>query len=179
MIDRTSVTGLTFLIAGIGIAAAAARKLHRDARARTDLSGTRRDQVAAAQRLFRESRRNGPAKHPCYVLEGQERGGTFVLLGGTHPQEVAGHVAATLVVENVRVKKGRHRCHPAGEPQRLHLYRAARGLSAHATRSIRRTENAGSGSACGSPIPSTNGRIRTCRRTSRRASTWSAGRRAI
>jgi hypothetical protein len=49
----------------------------------------------------------GPGDSPVFVLDGQEPGGTFVLLGGTHPQEVAGTVAATLVIENVRVKKGR------------------------------------------------------------------------
>ena len=49
----------------------------------------------------------GPGDAPVFVLEGQEPGGTLALLGGTHPQEVAGHVAAILVIENVRVKKGR------------------------------------------------------------------------
>ena len=49
----------------------------------------------------------GPGDSPVYVLEGAEPGGTLVLLGGTHPQEVAGHVAATLVIENARVNKGR------------------------------------------------------------------------
>ena len=50
---------------------------------------------------------NGPGETPVFILEGGEPGGTLVLLGGTHPQEVAGMVSATLVVENVRVKKGR------------------------------------------------------------------------
>jgi Succinylglutamate desuccinylase / Aspartoacylase family len=49
----------------------------------------------------------GPGDSPVFVLEGEERGGTLALLGGTHPQEVAGHVAAILVIENIRVKKGR------------------------------------------------------------------------
>jgi hypothetical protein len=49
----------------------------------------------------------GPGDAPVYVLDGQEPGGTLVLLGGTHPQEVAGHVAAILAIENVVVKKGR------------------------------------------------------------------------
>ena len=31
---------------------------------------------------------------PLFVLDGETAGGTLVLLGGTHPQEVAGHVAA-------------------------------------------------------------------------------------
>jgi predicted deacylase len=49
----------------------------------------------------------GPGDTPVYVLEGREPGGTLVLLGGTHPQEVAGAVTAILAVENVVVSKGR------------------------------------------------------------------------
>jgi hypothetical protein len=49
----------------------------------------------------------GPGDSPVFILDGTEPGGTLVLLGGTHPQEVAGHVAATLAIENVRVAKGR------------------------------------------------------------------------
>jgi predicted deacylase len=49
----------------------------------------------------------GVGDAPVFVLDGQESGGTLVLLGGTHPQEVAGLVSAVLVIENVRVRKGR------------------------------------------------------------------------
>lgn len=44
---------------------------------------------------------------PVFVLDGREPGGTLVLIGSTHPQEVAGLVAAVVVIENVRVGKGR------------------------------------------------------------------------
>lgn len=49
----------------------------------------------------------GPAETPVYILEGEAPGGTLVLLGGTHPQEVSGLVAATVVIENIKVKTGR------------------------------------------------------------------------
>lgn len=42
-----------------------------------------------------------------YVLEGEEPGGSMLLLGGTHPPEAAGVMAAVLVLENARVRQGR------------------------------------------------------------------------
>jgi predicted deacylase len=42
-----------------------------------------------------------------YVLDSGQPGGTFVLLGGTHPQEIAGMLAATLIIENARVTRGK------------------------------------------------------------------------
>jgi hypothetical protein len=51
--------------------------------------------------------RGTPADTPLFVLSGNAGGGTMLLLGGTHPQEISGMLAAVLVVENVRVTKGR------------------------------------------------------------------------
>ena len=42
-----------------------------------------------------------------YVLEGKQKGGTFLLLGGTHPEEPAARLAAWIFVENARVAQGR------------------------------------------------------------------------
>lgn len=42
-----------------------------------------------------------------YLLEGSEPGGTMIVWGGTHPVEPAGYLAPILMVENVRVSKGR------------------------------------------------------------------------
>lgn len=42
-----------------------------------------------------------------YILDSGEKGGTLVLLGGTHPDEPAANLAAVLVIENVTVQKGR------------------------------------------------------------------------
>lgn len=47
------------------------------------------------------------ADTPVFVLEGKEPGGTILLLGGTHPQEVSGVLAAVLVIENAKPQKGR------------------------------------------------------------------------
>lgn len=42
-----------------------------------------------------------------YVLEGAAPGGTVLVLGGTHPNEPASHLAALLLVENAVVAQGR------------------------------------------------------------------------
>jgi len=42
-----------------------------------------------------------------YILEGEKPGGTFLVLGGTHPEEPAGRLAAWVLVENAVLEKGR------------------------------------------------------------------------
>lgn len=48
-----------------------------------------------------------PADTPVYILEGAEPGGTVLLLGGTHPQEISGVMAAVMMVENAMPQRGR------------------------------------------------------------------------
>ncbi len=43
---------------------------------------------------------------PVYVMQGEDEGGTLLLLGGTHANEIAGVMAATLLVERGRVSRG-------------------------------------------------------------------------
>lgn len=43
---------------------------------------------------------------PIYVMQGNTEGGTLLLLGGTHANEIAGVLAATLVVERGAVSHG-------------------------------------------------------------------------
>ncbi len=47
------------------------------------------------------------ADTPVYILEGEEEGGTFLVLGGTHAQEVSGLLGAVLLIENVELERGR------------------------------------------------------------------------
>jgi hypothetical protein len=42
-----------------------------------------------------------------FIFEGREPGGTVLVLGGTHPNEVAGFLAAYILVENAVVSRGR------------------------------------------------------------------------
>jgi hypothetical protein len=49
----------------------------------------------------------GPGDTPVFELAGPKPGGTMMILGGTHPQEIGGMLAAVLMIENARVKQGR------------------------------------------------------------------------
>jgi predicted deacylase len=48
-----------------------------------------------------------PGDTKVYVLEGQEAGATVLVAGGTHGNEIAGIMAAIVLVEHARVQKGR------------------------------------------------------------------------
>lgn len=51
--------------------------------------------------------RNNPMDTPVYVQNGEEEGGSVMVLGGTHPNEPSGYISAILLLENTKVKKGR------------------------------------------------------------------------
>lgn len=44
---------------------------------------------------------------PVYYLEGRKPGATMLIIGGTHPREIAGHTAALMAIENAAVSEGR------------------------------------------------------------------------
>ncbi len=48
-----------------------------------------------------------PMETPVYFLEGRQPGGTILVLGGTHGNEIAGRLAAAILVENAVVEAGR------------------------------------------------------------------------
>ncbi|MFH2036772.1 MAG: succinylglutamate desuccinylase [Candidatus Zixiibacteriota bacterium] len=51
--------------------------------------------------------KGGHGDTPIYYFESGKPGATVLLLGGTHPNEPAGFIAATLILENLRVTEGR------------------------------------------------------------------------
>lgn len=51
--------------------------------------------------------KNSPGDSSVYIFEGQMRGGTLLILGGTHPNEPAGFITAVLLVENLALKQGK------------------------------------------------------------------------
>ncbi len=48
-----------------------------------------------------------PGDTPVYILDGGRPGGTVLVVGGTHGNEIAGAVAATVLIERARVAVGR------------------------------------------------------------------------
>jgi len=47
-----------------------------------------------------------PGDTDVYIFRGAEKGGTLLVLGGTHPNEPAGYVTAIVLAENIRVSQG-------------------------------------------------------------------------
>ncbi len=75
-----------------------------------------------------------PGDTPVYIFDAQNRGGTILVLGGTHGDETAGYLAAVVLVEQARVQTGRlivlpranasgftHNVAQEGHPQRLSI----------------------------------------------------------
>jgi len=62
---------------------------------------------------------NTPVDTAVYIQTGPEKGGTVLLLGGSHGNEPAGRLAAVVILENARVKKGRLIVIPAANPMNL------------------------------------------------------------
>src|SRR6478609_4777561 len=63
-----------------------------------------------AQHMLGEYQPNikgGDGDTPVFELNGAKDGPTLMVLGGTHPQEIAGMLAAVLLVENAHVTQGR------------------------------------------------------------------------
>jgi len=65
--------------------------------------------VTAIKRLsdYLPSLAKTPGDTPVYILDGDRKGGTVLVAGGTHGNEIAGMMAATLLVESARVSRGR------------------------------------------------------------------------
>lgn len=47
-----------------------------------------------------------PGDTPVYIMEGENPGGKSLILGGTHPNEPSGHLAAILFLQNATVDEG-------------------------------------------------------------------------
>lgn len=48
-----------------------------------------------------------PADTEVFVLEGEEPGGTVLVIGGTHPNEPGAYLSAVMLIENAKVDRGR------------------------------------------------------------------------
>lgn len=56
---------------------------------------------------YLQSLADTPGDTPVYFLEGREEGGTVFVAAGTHANEIAGILAATVLIERAQVQKGR------------------------------------------------------------------------
>ncbi len=57
--------------------------------------------------VYHEALADTPGDTPVYLLEGDAPGGTVLILGGSHPNEIASVMAAVLIVEQADISAGR------------------------------------------------------------------------
>jgi hypothetical protein len=50
--------------------------------------------------------KNTPGDTDVYLFRGAEKGGSLLVLGGTHPNEPAGLIASVILIENIRARRG-------------------------------------------------------------------------
>jgi hypothetical protein len=103
---RRNASALVFSIAAVAVTIAAGVIFHAMRESEPIIAGP----GVTSQRMLGEiepSLAGGPGDTPVFELKGEKEGGTFLILGGTHPQEIAGMLAAILMVENARVRAGR------------------------------------------------------------------------
>ncbi len=78
--------------------------------------------------------KNTPGDTAVFIYQGKGEGGNLLILGGTHPNEPAGFITAVLLIENIKVSKGKvviipqannsgftHNDPQEGNPQRFYL----------------------------------------------------------
>jgi hypothetical protein len=103
---RTHWSALAFSVAALVVTVAAAsifRGMH-EAEPIVAGPGVTTERMLGA---IEPSLAGGPGDTPVFELAGDKPGGTLLILGGTHPQEIGGMLAAVLMVENARVTQGR------------------------------------------------------------------------
>src|ERR1019366_592146 len=104
--SRARCSAFAFSIAALAVAAAAGWIFWSMREAEPIIAGP----GVTGQRMLsamEPSLAGGAGDTPVFELAGAKPGGTMMILGGTHPQEIGGMLAAVLVIENVRVKQGR------------------------------------------------------------------------
>ena len=106
MTIRRRIRGLIFLLLAVGIAAVAGREFQSF---QTPFDIKKGPGVTRIKRLshYFEDIQHTRGDTEVYFLTGENPGGTALILGGTHPNEPSGHVAAILVIENVKAAAGR------------------------------------------------------------------------
>lgn len=63
------------------------------------------DDIVMLSEYF-EGLKDTPADTPVYIMKGENPGGKTLILGGTHPNEPAAHLAAALFIQNANVIDG-------------------------------------------------------------------------
>jgi hypothetical protein len=103
---RARRTAIGFLVVAVAIAVPAGWIFWSMREAEPIVAGP----GVTAQHMLSERQANlkgGAGDTPYFELASDKPGGTLMVLGGTHPPEIAGMLAAVLLVENARVIQGK------------------------------------------------------------------------
>jgi len=105
--SAAAVRKIIILGLGLALAAASGVSFHKSRRLREPLVAG--PSVASVKKLseYLPALRGTANDENVYVLEGPKPGGTFLVLGGTHPEEPAGRLAAWILAENAEMEAGR------------------------------------------------------------------------
>jgi hypothetical protein len=105
-VTRTAWRGILVLLVVSALSSPAAIAFIRQWQPDTIVKGPGITRVGKLSEYFEGIK--GSANDPdYYLLEGAEPGGTIIVWGGTHPVEPAGYLAPIVLIENVRITKGR------------------------------------------------------------------------
>ena len=96
-----------------------------------------------------------------YVMQGEKEGGSFLVLGGTHPNEPSGHMAAITMIESGKVEAGTVYVIPRTDNSAFTHNDPQEGLSPISIILRQRAVRASLYTARVPPIRLTSGRIRT------------------
>jgi hypothetical protein len=104
--DRYKIISFIILVCSIIISLLAAPLFLRMRQAEPIYPGDGLNRVRALSDYFSKLK-NTRGDTEVYIFEGDNRGGTALILGGTHPNEPAGFIATVCMIENIKVNSGR------------------------------------------------------------------------
>ena len=101
----TKATGIIMILLSLVIAFIAGKEFLKTRELEPIVQG---DGVTSVQKLsdYLPDLKGTRGDSDIYVLQGEEPGGSILILGGTHPNEPAAFLTTVLLVENLKVSKG-------------------------------------------------------------------------
>lgn len=105
-LSKSYISAIAILVVGAVVAGIAGMSFYTKRHFQEDIVAG--EGVTEVMKLseFNENLEGTIGDTDIYVLKGEEEGGSVLLLGGTHPNEPAGHMAAIILEENAKVEKG-------------------------------------------------------------------------
>lgn len=104
--NRYKITAAVFVLMSLIVAFRAAIEFKKMHESEPIYPGAGVTRIAALSDYFSKIK-NTRGDTEVYQFEGEKPGATVFILGGTHPNEPAGFIAAVCLIENIKVRQGR------------------------------------------------------------------------